>query len=134
MDPGNSALFHSFLQLSNDNGKLSMDSVIFFIPLIIERIHSQTANRTYLIRTDLITGLKGEEFTVYDDNGKEKTKPLAILRGKSSVVLYKTSISVLNEKVDQWQNRIVQKNYKFVGNKFLINYSSQEACVYEEFL
>jgi hypothetical protein len=56
--------------------------------------------------------------------GKEKTKPLALLKGEFTAILYKASISILNDKTNQFNNGTIQQNYKIVGNKFLINYDN----------
>ncbi|CAF0917878.1 unnamed protein product [Adineta steineri] len=103
-------------------------------------------NRTYLIKKDLISGLKGGEFTVYDTTGKNalfrmeskpgvlhnvrlfdgltKKNPIALLKAKLSVVLYKGTIAILNKKLNQWQNGTINQNYKIVGNKFLLSYNN----------
>jgi uncharacterized protein YxjI len=113
--------------------------------LFFEGISSQGTNRTYLIKKDFISGLKGGEFTIYDSQGKnqlfrmeskigthtvnlykgkEKTNPLASLKAKITPILYKASISILNDKTNQFNNGTIQQNYKIVGNKFLINYNN----------
>jgi uncharacterized protein YxjI len=122
------------------------NKILLFVMIIyIEGIVSLGTNRTYLIKKDLISGVKGGEFTIYDSQGKnqlyrmeskfgathnvkvfegkQKKNPLAILKGKISVVLYKASISILNEKFNQWKNGTFQQNFKVVGNKFVINYN-----------
>ena len=132
-------------QIKSTMGKFEL-ILLFSIILIIEKINCQKANRTYLIKKDLISGLKGGEFSIYDDQGKnqvyrmeskvgathnvklfkgqDRKTPLAILKGKFSVVLYKASISILNEKRNQWNNGTIQQNYKIVGNKFLISFDN----------
>lgn len=119
-------------------------STIFFI----EKFNCQKTNRTYLIKKDFLSGPKGGEFSIYDDQGKnqifrmeskigathnvklykglDKTTPLAILKGKFTVVLYKADIAILNERKNQWNNGTIKQNYKVVGNKFLINYDNVE--------
>lgn len=122
------------------------NKILLFVMIIyIEGIVSSETNRTYLIKKDLISGIKGGEFTIYDSQGKnqlyrmeskfggthnvkifegkQKKNPLAILKGKISVVLYKASISILNQKFNQWKNGTFQQNFKVIGNKFIINYN-----------
>jgi hypothetical protein len=56
--------------------------------------------------------------------GSEKKNPLAILKGKLSIVLYKATFSILNSNLKQWKNGTIDQNFKIVGNKFLINYNN----------
>jgi hypothetical protein len=114
--------------------------------VLIKGIFSQGTNRTYLIKKDFLSGPKGGEFTIYDSQGKNqlyrmesklgvthnvklyqgstKTNPLALLKGKISVILYKATISILNEKSNQWKNGTFQQNFKIIGNKFIINFNN----------
>ncbi|CAF1084945.1 unnamed protein product [Adineta ricciae] len=108
--------------------------------------YSHAVNRTYLIKKDLISGLKGGEFTIYDTQGKNalfrmeskfgathnvklfqgltKKNPIGLLKAKISVVLYKGTIAILNKNLNQWKNGTINQNYKIVGNKFTLNYNS----------
>ena len=106
----------------------------------------ESANRTYLIKKDFFSGLKGGEFTIYDHEGKkqifrmetklgathnvklfqdkQKKNPLALLKAKITVVLYKASFSILNKRTSQWNNGTISQNYKIVGNKFVLNFNN----------
>lgn len=104
-------------------------------------------NRTYLIKKDFVSGLKGGEFTIYDPTGKNlryrmetklgvthdvrifkataKKDILARLKAKITPVMYKATLSIFNPLIDQWTNGTIQQNYKFVGNKFTIEWKGQ---------
>lgn len=120
---------------------------IFLLFIVfIDDGYCQGTNRTYLIKKDLISGIKGGEFTIYDSQGKTplfrmeskfaathnvrlfqgltKKNPIALLKSKVNVVLYKGTIAILNEKLNQWKNGTIQQNFKIVGNKFLLNYNN----------
>ncbi len=121
-------------------------SILLLMIVLIKGIFSQGTNRTYLIKKDFLSGPKGGEFTIYDSQGKNqlyrmesklgvthnvklyqgstKTNPLALLKGKISVILYKATISILNEKSNQWKNGTFQQNFKIIGNKFIINFNN----------
>jgi len=120
--------------------------LLFFLILLFDDIYCQGTNRTYLIKKDFISGLKGGEFTIYDHQGKNplyrmesklgvthnvklykgltKTNPLALLQAKITVVLYKATIAILNQNSNQWKNGTIEQNFKIVGNKFLINFNN----------
>jgi hypothetical protein len=120
---------------------------ISIFSLLIISVYCQT-NRTFLIKKDLISGLKGGEFTIYDPTGKtrlyrmeskvgvthhvklfegnEKKSPLAELKGKVTAVMYKAAISVLNKNVNKWSNGTIEQNFKIVGKKFLINFNGND--------
>ncbi|UJR38647.1 hypothetical protein I4U23_031313 [Adineta vaga] len=119
---------------------------IFFFFFLLNS--SECVNRTYLIKKDLISGLKGGEFTIYDAEGKKalyrmesklgalhhvrlfegltKKNPIGLLKSKISVVLYKGNIAILNKKSNQWNNGTLNQNYKIVGNKFVLNFNSND--------
>ena len=127
---------------------ISEKMILFVMIILLEGMFCQGTNRTYLIKKDLVSGPKGGEFTVFDSQGKsqlyrmeskvgathnvklfkgkDRTNPLAILKGKFTVVLYKASISILNGETNEFNNGTIQQNYKIVGNKFLINYNNRQ--------
>ncbi|CAF3935146.1 unnamed protein product [Adineta steineri] len=109
-------------------------------------------NRTYLIKRDLFSGLKGGEFTVYDNQGKitlfrmeskfailhnirifkglnKKQNPIALLKAKLSFVLYKGTIAIFNKNSNEWKNGTIEQNFKIVGNKFTIKYNNTEVSM-----
>lgn len=104
-------------------------------------VKSAEVNRTYLIKKDFISGLKGGEFTIYDHTGKARQyrmeskfgvthdvqlfslpskKLIARLKAKVTAVMYKATITVLNSNTNQWNNGTIEQNFKLVGNKFTI--------------
>lgn len=119
--------------------------IVLFVVLQIIFV-CQATNRTYLIKKDFFSGLKGGEFTIFDHTGKnqifrmetklgathnvklfqnkQKKDPLALLKAKITVVLYKATFSLFNKRTSQWNNGTIQQNYKIVGNKFLINFQN----------
>jgi hypothetical protein len=119
--------------------------LLLLLILLFDDIYCQKVNRTYLIKKDFISGLKGGEFTIYDDQGKNplyrmesklgkhnvklyqgltKTNPIALLQAKITLALYKATIAILNQNSNQWQNGTIDQNFKIVGNKFLINFNN----------
>jgi len=119
-------------------------SILVFISFVLLFIHvdSLGVNRTYLIKKDFISGPKGGEFTIYDSTGKtlqyrmeskggthdvriftpSKTL-IARLKAKVTPVMYKATITILDQDLNQWVNGTVQQNYKIVGNKFTITWN-----------
>jgi len=119
-------------------------SIIVFISFVLLFIHvdSLGVNRTYLIKKDFVSGPKGGEFTIYDSTGKtlqyrmeskggthdvrvftpSKTL-IARLKAKVTAVMYKATITILDEDLNQWVNGTIQQNYKIVGNKFTITWN-----------
>ncbi|CAF1082787.1 unnamed protein product [Rotaria sordida] len=114
--------------------------ILLSINLIIP-IKSIAVNRTYLIKKDFLSGLKGGEFTVYDSTGKTRQhrmeskfgithdvriltlpskKLIARLKAKVTAAMYKATITILNSDSNQWTNGTIEQNFKLVGNKFTI--------------
>ncbi|UJR24664.1 hypothetical protein I4U23_006037 [Adineta vaga] len=122
--------------------KIILLSFILFLLNLLIPVHTFGTNRTYLIKKDFISGLKGGEFSVYDSNGKVRQyrmeskfgathdvriyalpskKLLARLKAKFTAAMYKATVSILvNEQRNQWSNATIEQNYKLVGNKFTI--------------
>ncbi|CAF3606569.1 unnamed protein product [Rotaria socialis] len=101
-------------------------------------------NRTYLIKKDFVSGLKGGEFTVYDHTGKTRLyrmeskwglshdvqvfslpekKLIARLKGIVIFATYKATVTILNANNNQWTNGTLGQNFKIVGNKFTISFN-----------
>ncbi|CAF3494681.1 unnamed protein product [Rotaria socialis] len=101
-------------------------------------------NRTYLIKKDFVSGLKGGEFTVYDHTGKTRLyrmeskwglshdvqvfslpekKLIARLKGIAIFATYKATVTILNANNNQWTNGTLGQNFKIVGNKFTISFN-----------
>jgi hypothetical protein len=125
---------------------ISSIPILLLMIVLMNSINVEGVNRTYLIKKDIISGLKGGEFTVYDDQGKNplyrmeskvgvthnvrlfegttKKNPIGLLKAKITVLLYKATIAILNKNSNQWKNGTMNQNYKIVGNKFIINYNN----------
>ena len=122
----------------------------FFVCLFVAlfgALESIGVNRTYLIKKDFLSGLKGGEFTIYDPTGKKlqyrmetkfgvthdvqlfrptaKKEVLARMKAKITAVMYKANLSIRNSLLNQWTNGTIQQNYKFVGNKFTIEWKGE---------
>ncbi len=114
--------------------------VLLCINILIP-VHSAGVNRTYLIKKDFLSGAKGGEFTVYDTTGKilqyrieskfgathdvqvftlPSKKLLGRLKAKVTAVMYKATITIFDDSINQWINGTIEQNYKLVGNKFTI--------------
>ncbi|CAF0929748.1 unnamed protein product [Didymodactylos carnosus] len=115
---------------------------------IVVSVHSIGTNRTYLIKKDFLSGLKGGEFTIYDSTGKQqqyrmeskfgithdvrlfagksKKEVLARLKAKVTAVMYKATITILDANSNQWKNGTITQNFKIVGNKFMIEYGGRQ--------
>ncbi|CAF3358311.1 unnamed protein product, partial [Rotaria sp. Silwood2] len=123
---------------------MSIINIILFgllsINLIIG-VQSNSVNRTYLIKKDFLSGLKGGEFTIYDSTGKTRLyrmeskfrlthdvrlytytskKLLASLKAKVTAVMYKAIITIYDKNNNEWNNGTIEQNFKIVGNKFTI--------------
>ncbi|CAF0750036.1 unnamed protein product [Adineta ricciae] len=122
--------------------KVKLISFVLLLLNIFTLVYSIGTNRTYLIKKDFLSGLKGGEFSVYDSTGKirqyrmeskfgathdvriyslpSKTL-LARLKAKFTAAMYKATVSILvNEKRNEWSNGTIEQNFKLVGNKFTI--------------
>lgn len=122
--------------------KLLFLSFAFLCICILLPVQSYGVNRTYLIKKDFFTGVKGGEFSVYDPSGKIRQyrmeskfgathdvrlydtgkKLLARLKAKITAALYKASLTIYDSDSNEWINGTMEQNYKFVGNKFTIIY------------
>ncbi|CAF1197332.1 unnamed protein product [Adineta steineri] len=125
---------------------------ILLLIVLIKDGYCLGTNRTYLIKRDLFSGLKGGEFTVYDNPGKitlfrmeskfailhnirifkglnKKQNPIALLKAKLSFVLYKGTIAIFNKNSNEWKNGTIEQNFKIVGNKFTIKYNNTEVSM-----
>ncbi|CAF1171692.1 unnamed protein product [Didymodactylos carnosus] len=104
-------------------------------------IHSKVTNRTYLIKKDFLSDLKGGEFPVYDSTGKKQLyrmeskigkthnvqvfattskKVLAELAARVASAMYKGNIAVLDTNLKQWKNGTIEH-----GNKFRVFWNGQ---------
>ena len=104
-------------------------------------------NRTYLIKKDLVSGLKGGEFTIYDSTGKNlqyrmeskfgvthdvhvyampAKQLVARLKAKVTAVLYKATVTIFDEDTNRWSNGTIEQNFKIVGNKFTLLWKGEK--------
>ena len=124
----------------------SFISIVFLCIAVLNGISSLETNRTYLIKKDFLSGLKGGEFTIYDSTGKKfqyrmeskvgvthdvqlfevpSKKLLARLKAKITAVMYKATISIFDDESDAWANGTIGQNFKIVGNKFTIGWKGE---------
>ncbi|CAF2257230.1 unnamed protein product [Rotaria magnacalcarata] len=120
--------------------------VLLSINLLIP-VQSVEVNRTYLIKKDFVSGLKGGEFTIYDHTGKTRLyrmeskfglthdvqvfslpakKLIARLKAKVTAAMYKATVTILNANNNQWTNGTIEQNFKIVGNKFTISFNNNQ--------
>ena len=121
---------------------IGLVSILFALINAVHLGHGAAAtNRTYLIKKDLVSGLKGGEFTIYDSTGKKlqyrmeskvgvthdvhvyampEKKLVARLKAKVTAVLYKAALTIFDEGSNRWNNGTIEQNFKIVGNKFTI--------------
>ncbi|CAF1132265.1 unnamed protein product [Rotaria sp. Silwood1] len=125
-------------------GLLSINLIIY--------VESSEINRTYLIKKDFLSGIKGGEFSIYDSQGKTRLyrmeskfgithdvrlftypskKLLARLKAKVTPVMYKATITIYNNDNDQWTNGTIEQNFKLVGNKFTIIWNDDNRILME---
>ena len=124
----------------------SLIPTLFLFIVIFNGIDALETNRTYLIKKDFLSGLKGGEFTIYDSTGKKfqyrmeskvgvthdvqlfevpSKKLLARLKAKITPVLYKAIITIYDNQLDEWTNGTVDQKFKVVGNKFTIQWKGE---------
>jgi hypothetical protein len=145
---------HLFVDHSIDLHHIRMPSIICIVSLLFALINvfqpghcADATNRTYLIKKDLMSGIKGGEFTVYDSTGKNlqyrmeskfgvthdvhvyrmPAKTLvARLKAKVTVAMYKAALTILDQGTNRWNNGTIEQNFKIVGNKFTIVWNGEK--------
>ncbi|CAF3980063.1 unnamed protein product [Rotaria sp. Silwood1] len=102
---------------------------------LIKYVESSEINRTYLIKKDFLSGIKGGEFSIYDSQGKTRLyrmeSKFARLKAKVTPVMYKATITIYNNDNDQWTNGTIEQNFKLVGNKFTIIWNDDNRILME---
>jgi hypothetical protein len=114
--------------------------VLLCINILIP-VHSQEINRTYLIKKDFVSGLKGPQFTVYDTTGQipqyrieskfgathdvqvfslPSKELLGRLKTPVRAFIYKATITIFDNSINQWINGTIERNFKLTRNNFTI--------------
>ncbi|CAF3254145.1 unnamed protein product [Rotaria socialis] len=103
--------------------------------------------KTYSIRKDFFTGIKGGEFSVRDPSGKHlyyrieseyailhtikviaypSKQEIGRLKANLKPILYKADISILNAQTNQWTHGVFQQNLQILGSSFNIDWNGDQ--------
>jgi hypothetical protein len=126
---------------------------VFVLILILTYVNSQNATQEYTIHRDFFNGFKAAEFSVFDTSEKNihyriesnygvthNVKVIAYpskqevgrLQAKITVVLYNADISILNPQTNQWNNGLVEQNFKLLASSFNVNWNGHRITLATE--
>jgi hypothetical protein len=126
---------------------------VFVLILILTYVNSQNATQEYTIHRDFFNGFKAAEFSVFDTSEKnihyrlesnygvtQNVKVIAYpskqevgrLQAKITVVLYNGDISILNPRTNQWNNGLIEQNFKLLASSFNVNWNGHRITLETE--
>ncbi len=129
-------------------------SVVLLINTFISNINSQDGVQQYIIRKDFFSGIKADEFTVYDPQEKhvycrieseygmlQNIKVIAYpskqeigrLRGKINFVTYKAEISIFDRESNRWVNGLIRQVFKWASALYNIEWDGNRITMEQEF-
>jgi hypothetical protein len=118
--------------------------VFILTSVIFTYVNPQNAIREYVIHKDVFSGFKAAEFSVFDTSEKnmyyrvesnygltQNVKVIAYpskqevgqLEAKIKLFLYKAEFSILNPQTNQWNDGLIEQNFKFFLASFNINWN-----------
>jgi hypothetical protein len=135
---------------------ISLGITVFLLTYTsISPVNSQNVLKEYVIRKDLITGLKATEYTIYDIKEKHvfyrieskfhllqsirliaypAKQEVGRLQAKIKPFLYKAEFSIVNPRSNQQVSGLIEQNFKLNGDLFSIQWGENRIALEKDLL